>query len=74
MVLGLRETPLSPIALENAHKLAQLGVTIMPLSPGFYFKDMSPDKMIQRFVDHMLTMMNLDTPAGWRSTELPAHS
>ncbi|MFA6035374.1 MAG: UbiX family flavin prenyltransferase [Candidatus Micrarchaeia archaeon] len=38
LVLVLREMPLSAIHLENALKLARLGVVIMPASPGFYGK------------------------------------
>src|SRR3990167_7127420 len=37
IILCLRETPLSTIALEQACKLSQAGVVIMPLTPGFYF-------------------------------------
>lgn len=33
LVLGVRETPLSTVALENARKLSQDGVVIMPVSP-----------------------------------------
>lgn len=44
----LRESPLSAIALENALKLARLGVHILPTSPAFYTKP----KTIQDLVDH----------------------
>ena len=71
MLLGLRETPLSAVALENALKLARLGVTIMPLSPAFYFKETSPQEMTQRFVDHLLTTLKLPSGSGWRERELP---
>ncbi len=70
MLLGLRETPLSAIALENALKLSRLGVTMMPLSPQFYFKSQTPEEMVTRFVDHMLTTLDLPSVAGWRADQL----
>jgi 4-hydroxy-3-polyprenylbenzoate decarboxylase len=70
MILGLRETPLSAIALENALKLSRLGVTIMPLSPAFYFKSQTAEEMTSRFVDHMFTTLHLPSRAGWRAAEL----
>ena len=36
LVLMVRETPLSPIHLENMLKLARLGVVILPPAPSFY--------------------------------------
>jgi 4-hydroxy-3-polyprenylbenzoate decarboxylase len=70
LVLGLRETPLSAIALENSLKLARLGVTIMPLSPAFYLKDQTPDEMVSHFVDHLLTTLHLESRPGWREESL----
>jgi flavin prenyltransferase len=72
MLLGVRETPLSAIALENALKLSRLGVTIMPLSPPFYLKPQTPDEAVSRFVDHVLTTLHLPSRAGWRAAELPS--
>ncbi len=75
MALCLRETPLSAIALENALKLSRLGVTIMPISPQFYFKPQTLDEMTARFVDHLFTTLNIDrlvaTGPAWRAGELP---
>jgi len=70
MVLGLRETPLSPIALENALKLSRLGVTIMPVSPPFYLKPPTFEQMVSDFANHILTTLNLPSEAGWRAGEL----
>ncbi len=68
MLLGVRESPLSAIALENALKLSRLGVTIMPLCPPFYFKPISNEDATARFVDHILTTLNLPAERpGWRS-------
>ena len=66
MILGLRESPLSAIALENCLKLSRLGVTIMPLCPPFYFKSISNEETISRFVDHILTNLNMPSNLGWR--------
>ncbi len=50
IVLLFRETPLSSIHLENLKKLSDLGVIIMPASPGFYFKPKSLDDIIDFMV------------------------
>ena len=49
LVLVPRETPLSPIHLENMLKLGRLGVTILPPEPPFYLKP----KTIDEIVDHI---------------------
>jgi len=52
-----REMPLSAIHLENLLKLSQLGVTIMPASPGFYHQPQSVDDLVDfvvaRILDHL---------------------
>jgi 4-hydroxy-3-polyprenylbenzoate decarboxylase len=51
LVIGIRETPMSSILLENLLRLARSGAHIVPPMPAFYLK---PDEaMAQRlFVDH----------------------
>jgi 4-hydroxy-3-polyprenylbenzoate decarboxylase len=49
LLLMPRETPLSAIHLENMAKLANLGVTIMPPDPPFYFKLSSVDQIVEYF-------------------------
>ncbi len=71
MTLVVRESPLSAIALENALKLARLGVTIMPMSPPFYMKTTTVDENITKFVDHMLTTVGVPSGAGWNADRLP---
>lgn len=70
MMLVLRESPLSAVALENALKLSRLGVTIMPLSPAFYLKPGTVEESIEKFVDHMLATLALPTAPGWRADRL----
>jgi len=57
LILVVRETPLSPIHLENMLKLARLGVVIMPASPGFYHRPQQlsdlVDFMVARLLDHL---------------------
>jgi flavin prenyltransferase len=50
LVLMPRETPLSPIHLENMLKLARIGVAIAPAIPAFYIKPQS----ILELVDHQV--------------------
>ena len=38
LLLGIRETPMSPILLENLLKLARAGAHIVPPLPAFYLK------------------------------------
>ena len=62
------------LALENALKLARLGVTIMPLSPAFYLNAQSPEEAIGQFVDHLLTTLGLSSRPGWRAEQLSPRS
>jgi 4-hydroxy-3-polyprenylbenzoate decarboxylase len=66
LLLGIRETPMSQILLENLLKLARAGAHIVPPLPAFYLK---PDQATaqQVFVDHYC-MRLLDLLA------LPAHN
>ena len=38
LIIGIRETPLSPACIYNMYKLSTYGAIILPLSPGFYHK------------------------------------
>ncbi len=57
LILVIRETPLSEIQLENMLKLARMGVTIMPASPGFYHRPKGAlelvDFMVTRILQHL---------------------
>jgi len=65
LLLGIRETPMSPILLENLLKLAHAGAHIVPPLPAFYLK---PDEVTaqQVLVDHycMRLLDLLALPAG----------
>ena len=60
LILVPRETPFSPIHLENMLKLANMGVTIMPASPGFYHNPQSIDDLVDFMVARMLNHLGID--------------
>lgn len=57
LILVPRETPFSPLHLENMLKLSRLGVTIMPAAPGFYHQPETVqdlvDFIVARLLDHL---------------------
>ena len=70
MVLCIRETPLSSIALEQCLKLSRDGVIIMPLSPPLYFLPKTVDEYVHGFVDKVLGVIGARQSKGWRAEEL----
>lgn len=60
LVIMLRESPLSAIALENALKLARLGVVIVPTSPGFYARPQTVQDMVDFSVARVLDQFEID--------------
>ena len=70
MILCLRETPLSSIALENATRLSRDGVTIMPVSPPWYRRPKDLDELVRGFTDKVLAHLGEDAGPGWRDEEL----
>ncbi len=59
LVLVPRETPLSPIHLENMAKLARLGVTILPPEPPFYLKPQSVDEIVDYVANRVIGALGL---------------
>lgn len=57
LILVPREMPLSSLHLQNMLKLSNIGVTIMPASPGFYHQPSSIEDLIDfvvaRILDHL---------------------
>lgn len=70
LVLAIRETPLSSIALENALKLSREGVVIMPISPPFYQKPTTLEEVVHGFVDKVLGVLGIPAGQGWHAHEL----
>ena len=70
LVIALRETPLSSIALENALKLSRDGAVIMPISPPHYLKSDNVDDLVTGYVDKLLSVIGAGNGNGWKSEEL----
>jgi 4-hydroxy-3-polyprenylbenzoate decarboxylase len=70
LIVCVRETPLSSIALENALKLAREGVTIMPVSPPWYREPKSLEDLVAAFSAKLLALLGEDAGPGWRDEEL----
>jgi 4-hydroxy-3-polyprenylbenzoate decarboxylase len=60
LILVPRETPFSPIHLQNMLTLSNMGVTIMPASPGFYHKPESIKDLVDFMVARILTHLNIE--------------
>jgi 4-hydroxy-3-polyprenylbenzoate decarboxylase len=72
LVLGLRESPLTAIALDNAARVSREGAIVMPVSPFFYGKPDSIERLVGDFVDRVVQAVTgrpLDD--GWRREDLP---
>jgi 4-hydroxy-3-polyprenylbenzoate decarboxylase len=70
LVLCPRETPLAAVTLRQLAALAADGVTVMPVSPGFYDRPRSVDDLVAGFVGRVLQVLGVDRPGGWRAAEL----
>jgi 4-hydroxy-3-polyprenylbenzoate decarboxylase len=60
LILLPRETPFSPIHLENMLKLARLGVTIMPPVPAFYARPETIQDLVNQTVGRVLDLLDLE--------------
>ena len=70
LILCVRETPLSTIHLEQAHKLSLAGAIVMPISPGMYHKPQTIDEMAGQFADKVLSLVGVETALAWRPEAL----
>ena len=60
LIMVPRETPFSAIHLENMHKLAQIGVTILAANPGFYNQPTSLNDLVDFVVAKILDQLQID--------------
>ncbi len=70
LIICVRETPMSTIALEQAAKLSRDGAIIMPISPPLYFVPKTVDEYVRAFTDKLLGVLGLRESKGWRAEEL----
>jgi len=70
IVLCVRETPLSTLALRNALELSREGVVIMPIAPPWYRHPTSLEQLVSGFTDKVLGLLGEDSGSGWRESEL----
>jgi 4-hydroxy-3-polyprenylbenzoate decarboxylase len=70
IILALRESPLSTLALEQAHKLSHLGVLIMPIAPPFYHRPKTLEDLVEHFTDKLLGELGLETTYAWKPEAL----
>ena len=73
LILGLRETPLTAIDLENAVRVDRAGGIVMPLSPPYYmFSGRKPEDVTMRdllgaYVDRVLQLLGLEPKNTWET-------
>ncbi len=71
LLLCLRETPLTPIVVNNCATVAAAGATVMPLSPPFYmFKGQTPQQislhdLMDAYVDRVLALLGHPLKTTW---------
>jgi len=66
LVLVPRETPLSPIHLENLLRMARLGAVVLPAMPGFYHRPKTVDDLVDHVVGKILDRLGVEHALGRR--------
>jgi 4-hydroxy-3-polyprenylbenzoate decarboxylase len=71
LVLAARESPLSPIHLQNMQALAACGAIILPPMLTFYDQPRTVEDMVRRFVGKMLDVFDIELEGfeRWRGAE-----
>lgn len=62
LVVVPRETPLSPIHLQNMLDLARLGVVVLPAMPGFYHRPQTVADVVDFVVGKILDRLGIEHP------------
>jgi 4-hydroxy-3-polyprenylbenzoate decarboxylase len=66
LVLCVRETPLSKIHIRNMYRAADVGATVFPLIPAFYYRPANLDDMAREFAYRVLAHLGLSQPDAFR--------
>ena len=74
LVLVPRETPLSPVHLENLLRLARLGAVVLPAMPGFYHHPRTLEDLVDHVVGKVLDRLGVEHRRGarWKGARLEA--
>jgi 4-hydroxy-3-polyprenylbenzoate decarboxylase len=69
LVVVPRESPMSPILLGHLHRLAELGVVVLPAAPPYYLHPASVEQMTDFFAGKVLDHLGVahDLYRGWRA-------
>jgi 4-hydroxy-3-polyprenylbenzoate decarboxylase len=70
LIVCLRETPLSGIAIENMLKLSREGAILAPVSPPWYQNPKDLASLVSGFTDKVLHLMGEPAGEGWRESDL----
>lgn len=72
LILVPRETPLSPIHLENMLKLSRIGVVMLAANPGFYHRPMTVQQVVDFIVAKILDQLGVEHAlmARWGEVKL----
>jgi len=70
LVVCVRETPLTGIALENMLRLSREGAVVMPVSPPWYRSPASLDELVAGFTDKLLALLGEPAGPAWHGEEL----
>ena len=66
LVLVPRETPYSSIHLRNMLTLSEMGVEIVPASPGFYHKPRTIEQLVDMFVMRLCDRLGIEAELSRR--------
>jgi 4-hydroxy-3-polyprenylbenzoate decarboxylase len=66
LILGMRESPLNLIQIENMRSATQAGAIVVPISPLFYNRPTTIDEVVEQYVARVMDLLGLDHQIGKR--------